>query len=141
MTWRMRKWGIGWSLLFVLFLPVALGLFLVGFDVAGPSSPLYWLALVLMLGIDALALAKAASLGPMQIAGARGWLILAPFAAAGVLLTFFGERALGPGGVLIDRPWSFAWVTQLLVGLGWTSLWLPRDFDEPLPAGVDGRNS
>lgn len=124
--------------MYALFLPVAFAVYLPAFQVADPSRGWqFWLPLLLMGGANIALLWKAIMLPLHSLPEVRMWLITSPVITAKILLGFFGADAIGPGGKLMHRPWSFAWATQLLVGAGWTSIWLPRDYADHLPENID----
>lgn len=128
---RLKHWGIGWCAVYVLLLPAALAFFLAGFEVAYlDSTPWFSMAIGLIALANILLLVWASSLSMNRISEARAWLTISPVAAAVILLAVFGESAVGSPGTLTRKPWSFVWVTQLLVGSGWLALWLPQDYAE-----------
>lgn len=133
---RLRRWGVGWVTLYVGFLPGAAAAFLPGFEVVRPDKWEYAVTLLVIVLSNLVLVGLAASWPSASVASARLTLMLSPV-TTGLVVLFGFPQAVAPGGALLDRPWGLIWGAQLLIGSGWTFLWLPRDYTEPVPDGFD----
>jgi hypothetical protein len=135
---RLHRWGTIWSALYVVFLPLAMGIFVEAFSIAGITNWLtFWPPVVLSVLVNALLLWWAASLPPRSLTETRMILILSPISTFLLGALFFGEAGTGSQGSLLTMPWGYVCAAQLIFGTGWASIWLPKDYLDPLPEGFD----